>query len=88
MAALEEARNSLGSPRFGPSPNEEASIKLRPSLRAVASIARGDRITEQNVRSVRPAGGLPPESFELVEGRKAGVDIAIGSAVTLDLLES
>lgn len=88
VAALEEARNSLGSPRFGPSPNEEASIKLRPSLRAVASIARGDRITEQNVRSVRPAGGLPPESFELVEGRKAGVDIAIGSAVTLDLLES
>lgn len=82
------ARDSLGSARFGPSPKEEASLKFRPSLRAVRPIAPGERITSENVRSVRPAGGLSPDSFPLIDGRLAKVKIPLGSPVLVEMLES
>ena len=85
---VNEARDSLGSARFGPSPMEEASLRFRPSLRAVRRIEPGERITPKNVRSVRPAGGLPPDSFPLIHGRRARVEIPLGSPVLTGMLES
>lgn len=85
---VNEGRDSLGSARFGPSPKEEASLRFRPSLRAVRRIERGERITAENVRSVRPAGGLPPDAFLLIDGRLARVEIPLGSPVLAEMLDS
>ena len=83
---IREASNALGTARFGPSPSEVNSLKFRRSLRAVTAIKAGDQITEHNVRSVRPAGGLPPDDFSRVSGMKAKRDIAVGEPITNDLL--
>jgi N-acetylneuraminate synthase len=76
---VKEASATLGSSRFGPSPREEASIAFRRSLRAVRPIAAGEVITEENVRSIRPAGGLHPALLPDLLGRKAIQAIAVGS---------
>ena len=83
---IREASSALGTARFGPSPSEVNSLKFRRSLRAISAISAGEAITEHNVRSVRPAGGLPPDDFSRVSGMKATRDIAVGDPITNDLL--
>ena len=83
---IREASSALGTARFGPSPSEVNSLKFRRSLRAISAISAGEAITEHNVRSVRPAGGLPPDDFSRVSGMKASRDIAVGDPITNDLL--
>jgi pseudaminic acid synthase len=83
---IREASSALGTARFGPSASEVNSLKFRRSLRAVTAIKAGDHFTEDNVRSVRPAGGLPPDDFSRVSGLKAKRDIAVGDPITNDLL--
>ena len=83
---IREASDALGSARFGPSASEVNSLKFRRSLRAVSSIRAGDVISESNVRSVRPAGGLPPDDFVRIAGKKATRDIAVGEPITNELL--
>ena len=83
---IHEAKSAIGSVRFGPSPAELKSLAHRRSLRAVADIKVGDQISEHNVRSVRPAGGLPPDDFVRIAGKKATRDIAVGEPITNELL--
>ena len=84
---IREASDALGSARFGPSASEVNSLKFRRSLRAVSSIRTGDVISESNVRSVRPAGGLPPDDFVRIAGMKATRDVAVGEPITNDLVK-
>ena len=71
VSSVREVHSTLGSVRFGPSKREVASVALRRSLRAVKPITQGDLITMENVRSVRPAGGLAPDLIDTVCGMVA-----------------
>jgi sialic acid synthase SpsE len=84
---VREASLSLGTARFGPSASEVNSLKFRRSLRAVADIKAGEKITSSNVRSVRPAGGLMPDDFASIDGSIVSRDIAIGDPITRELLK-
>lgn len=80
--AVNEAHAALGSVAFGPSERERPSVRLRRSLRVVEAIPAGGAITRSNVRSVRPAGGLPPDAIDKVEGLVAAHDLAVGEPLT------
>lgn len=81
------AWTALGSPRFGPSKRELSSIAFRRSLRTQMQLKAGDVISDDNVRSMRPAGGLLPDEFKNVIGRKVTKDLEIGSPITWDVIE-
>lgn len=80
--ALRETHASLGRVRFGPSTREVASIRYRRSLRAVRAIAADEPITKNNVRSVRPAGGLRPDEISSIVGMRAARPLEAGAAIT------
>ena len=82
VVAVREAHAMLGRVRFGPSERELTSIGFRRSLRAVRPIAAGERITVDNVRSVRPAGGLAPDMIDSVIGMTAVRPIDLGAPIT------
>jgi pseudaminic acid synthase len=67
--SVEETVAALGSVRFGPSPKEYASLRYRRSLRLIRDVEAGEKVSIDNVRSVRPAGGLLPQDFPELEGR-------------------
>lgn len=87
VVGTEQARVAVRSGvGFGPTEQERAVLALRRSLYVVADVRAGEQVSAQNVRSIRPAGGLPTDQFPLVEGRVFSRDVARGTALTWDVL--
>lgn len=80
------AWEALGEPRLGPVAGEAESRRLRRSLFVVEDVRAGDVVSEANVRSIRPAGGLAPDEFRTVAGRRFATDVPRGTALTWDLI--
>lgn len=80
------AWQSLGEPRVGPKEIEAEGLRFRRSLFVTRDVKAGEKVTADNVRSVRPADGMPPDAFREIEGRVFGQDVAMGTPMSLDLL--
>lgn len=80
------AWQALGEPIIGPKQAEQNVLRFRRSLYVTRDVKAGEKVAMDNVRSVRPAGGLAPDAFGSVEGREFRVDAAKGTPLTWDLL--
>ncbi|GAA1952790.1 pseudaminic acid synthase [Amycolatopsis minnesotensis] len=90
LAALvtesKRAWEALGRAVIGPRESEKEGLRFRRSLYVVADVVAGERVTRENVRSIRPAGGLAPGDIDVVLGRTFTQDAAKGTALTWDLI--
>jgi len=82
----ERAWQALGSTHIGPTEAEKESLRFRRSLYVVADVKAGDPVSERNVRSIRPTGGLDPDMIGTVLGRTFTTDAAKGTPLTWDLI--
>lgn len=73
------AWQALGRVNYGPSEKELSSRKHRRSLYITEDLKKGDILTEENVRAIRPGLGLPPKYLETVLGRAVVRDVSKGS---------
>lgn len=80
------AWEALGVPRIGPTDGEKEGLRFRRSLHVVADVRAGEPVTRDNVRSIRPAGGLQPHEIETLLGRPFARDAVTGTPVTWDLV--
>jgi N-acetylneuraminate synthase len=85
--AVRAAQQAVGRVDYGVSPREAASRAFRRSLFVAQDVRAGDLFTPQNVRSVRPADGLPPRCLADVLGRQAARDIQTGTPLTWNLVK-
>jgi len=69
---------ALGTVSYGATDAEQESLKFRRSLFVVKNIEEGELLTGDNIRSIRPANGLPPCEWEQVIGRRARVFLERG----------
>jgi N-acetylneuraminate synthase len=76
----------MGEARIGPKKIEAEGLRFRRSLFVSRDVKAGEKVSADNVRSVRPADGMPPDSFREIEGRVFRVDAAKGTPMSLDLL--
>ena len=67
---------------------EGTSRDLKRSLYISEDSAAGDLLSPANVRSIRPAGGLPPKHYDEVLGRRLRADATRGTPLTWEMLES
>lgn len=79
VLAVRTAQEAVGRVDYGVSPREAASRKFRRSLFVTKDIAAGEQFTADNVRSVRPASGMPPKFLDQVLGRTANSDLKAGT---------
>lgn len=86
VAESRTAWEALGSPVITPTSSEGESQRLRRSLYVVKPVRAGDVVTPENVRSIRPAGGLAPAEYESVMGRAFRVDCEAGTPLTWELV--
>ncbi len=87
VRAVRMAEAALGEARFGASPSEAENLRFRRSLFVVEDIAAGELFTDKNIRSIRPAAGLPPGCLGDVLGRKASRFIKKGTPLSWELVE-
>lgn len=77
----------LGKPSFGPSEGELEEYKCRRSLFAVEDIKAGERLTNNNVRSIRPNAGISPKYYNEIIGKRAKTDIMFGTPLKMQDIE-
>lgn len=82
----ERAWQALGGISYGVQPQEKNSLQFRRSLYIVKDLKKGDMLTRENVRSIRPGFGLPPKYMDAVIGRHVNCDISRGTPVDWTLL--
>lgn len=81
------AWQALGKIDYGRKSSEVGNLQFRRSLYFVKDLAKGELITEEHVRSVRPGFGLPPKHLNEVVGRYALVEVKKNTPVSLDKLK-
>jgi len=82
VEAIRTIEKALGKVYYGVSEKEAQSRVFRRSLFAVKDIKAGEVFTEENIRSIRPAYGLPPKFLKEVLGKKASCDIKCGTPLS------
>ena len=80
------AAAAMGAIAYGPTEAEKKSLMFRRSLYLVRDVEQGEILTKDNVRVIRPAGGLPPKEFDNVLGMRMRRKAARGTPLTWDLL--
>ncbi|MFE6734213.1 pseudaminic acid synthase [Microbacterium sp. NPDC057650] len=85
--ATEQARVAVASGAgFGPTPEEQTVLALRRSLYVVEDVLAGAPVSTDNVRSIRPAGGLPSDALDSLIGRRFTTDVKRGTPLTWDVI--
>jgi len=84
--AVRMAEQALGAPTLGVSPAEAKSRQFRRSLFVVKDLKAGDVFTAENVRSIRPGGGLHTRHLEEILGKKAACNIRRGTPLDWNLI--
>lgn len=87
VTACREAAQALGEVRYGPTDAERDSLQYRRSLWVVEDIPAGGEVTARNVRSLRPADGIPAMHMPDVIGCKVRDGVSRGTALTWGVLE-
>lgn len=77
-----EAQLSLGRPSRWHISAEDESRRFRPSLHVTQDVSAGEVVTTENVRSVRPSGGLSPDEISAVLGMKFSSAQKIGTPLS------
>ena len=86
VVETERAWQALGDVSYGPIAAELKSLKFRRTLYVTADLQAGDRLTPENLRAIRPGGGLPPKYLEVFMGRRVARPVRRGTPVSWDLL--
>jgi pseudaminic acid synthase len=84
--AVRVAEKALGQVSFGVGAKEASSRIFRRSLFVVQDVKRGELLTAENVRSIRPGHGLHTRHLQEVLGQPAACDIERGTPLSWDLV--
>ena len=68
----------MGKIAYGPTAAEHKSMTFRRSLYVAADIAKGGKVTPENVRALRPGFGLAPKYLDIVMGKTVVRDVRRG----------
>jgi pseudaminic acid synthase len=78
---------ALGKVHYGLTEDEKKSLVFRRSLFVVKDVRKGEIFNEENVKSIRPAYGLPPKYLSQVIGKKASRNIKRGTPLNENLIQ-
>lgn len=84
---IRDAEKAMGKVSYELSEAELSSRNTRKSIFVSADIKKGEIITPENIRVVRPAYGMEPKYYEDVLGRHANQDIPFGTPLKWELLD-
>lgn len=87
VASTRIAKESIGMETFKLQESEKKNILYRRSLYFVKEIKKGEVITSEHIRSIRPGYGLSPDKKSIIIGKKATNNFDFGDRVEQDSFE-
>ncbi len=83
--AARTAWSALGRVDYGRKSSEQGNVMFRRSLYVVKRVAQGERLTMENVKSIRPGHGLHPRHLDAAIGQPATRDLERGTPLAWDM---
>jgi len=80
------AWQALGKVSYGTTAAEEKSLVYRRSLYVVEDLSAGEKLSDKNVRAIRPGLGLPPGWMDQIIGKTVNRDTPKGTPLSLDMI--
>lgn len=77
----------LGRVSFALGREEKIERRYRRSLFVVEDIKKGEKLTQKNIRSIRPAQGLLPKWLSQVLGKCAAKNVSLGTPLSWKLMK-
>lgn len=81
------AWQAIGDVFYGRTESEEQSLCFRRSIYFSANAKAGEKLSEANVRVIRPGHGLAPKYLEKLMGKTLKNDVESGTPLTWDCIE-
>lgn len=82
VRAVRDAEQSIGSISYELTEKQKQGRELSRSLYAVKDIKLGEKITLDNVRSIRPGYGMHPKKLKLILGQMVNRDVNRGESIS------
>lgn len=83
---IRQVEKAIGDVFYGVSKQESSSMVFRRSIFVTKEMKKGDILTEDNIRIIRPGYGEKPKYFEDILGMRVARDIAYGTPFSFDML--
>ncbi len=83
---IRQTEKAIGKVSYGTSEQERNNKIFRRSVFCIKDIKKGEELTEENIRIIRPGYGMEPKFYPYVLGQKALCDIKRGEPVKLDMV--
>lgn len=81
---IRNAEKSLGKITYRRTANEEKNACFRRSIFVVKDVKKGERLTEENIKVIRPGYGLQPKFYKEVLGKRVVKDLKYGTPLKFD----
>jgi pseudaminic acid synthase len=85
VKAVREAEKAVGEINYKPTEKQLKGRAFSRSLYVVKDIRKGEVITEDNIKSIRPGFSLHPKYLKNILGKKIKVDVSKGDRINLDM---
>jgi sialic acid synthase SpsE len=85
---VKNAKKIANGPEYSLSKKEKESTIFRRSLYAVKDIEKGEIISKEAVRSIRPGYGIAPKNLCNIIGKKSPCKLHRGEPITAEILEA
>ena len=83
---VRQVEKAMGNVFYGVSPQEESSVVFRRSIFVTKDMKKGDVITADNVKVIRPGYGEKPKYMDDILGMKVDRDIEWGTPFCFDMI--
>lgn len=78
--------SALGDVDYAHKESEKGNLVFRRSIYVVKDIKKGEQLTEENIRRIRPGYGLAPKHYRAVLGCRAAADLKRGTPLSWDAI--
>jgi len=88
VLGAKEVMCSIGDSSSWRKVSESESLRHRPSIYVTQKVSKGETVTLDNVRTVRPSGGIEPKFLPMVLGRRFLCDSDLGTPLNWPMISS
>lgn len=87
VQSIREVEKALGRVEYEMTEKKLRSREFSRSLFVVEEIKKGEKLTEKNIKSIRPGYGMAPKFYKDVMGKTAREDIKRGTPLSWNIIE-